>query len=299
MLRNICAVALLAGFSAASYPAAYPFENESNVPPAPLEATPSWTFDDADPGGYMYSFAFMFDITDEMFPFSYGTTGFFSHTNVVRSDLPPIEDISRWNCSAMGNELGPYSYFGVVSDVTICEEGECCKGSWGASALFDVSSPYAPYYDDISKVEDDGGCPEMFDEHVYCTFMAAYHPWGCTNQFVSTSEREFVYPCYDSIYNHYSSCTLYKNVGTMWRPSIEPEAYIAQSSAEQINAVNGLFWVPDRVCHPYSYFYPDTAKTSSSGSEGSVSETAESSADSESSAVGFAFAAIIAVAVAV
>lgn len=288
----ISALLLLAGFSAASYPAEYPFENESMVPAVPLAATPSWTFDEADPGGYLYTFGYKLDITEDMLPFTYGMTGFSSHMNVVRSDLPPVEELSRWNCTAMGNALGPYSYFGVVADVKICDEGQCCEGSWGANTLFDVSSPYGPYYDDVGKTEEDGGCQDMFDENVYCTIMSAYHNWACLNQFVSTTEREFVYPCYDSFYNHYMSCTLYKNVGTMWRPELEPEAYLAQSSAEEINAANAVFWTPDHVCHPYSYFYPDSAKITSSGSESAESTEASESAESSAGA----FAVVVAVA---
>jgi hypothetical protein len=290
MLFYLAVILLSAGLSAASYPAEYPFEKESVVPEAPLAATPSWTFDENDAGGYIYTYAYKLEITEDMFPFCFMNHGFFSHQSVTRGGAPPIQPVSVWNCTARGNLLGSYSYFGVVADIKICDEGECCKDTWGVYTLFDASSPYPPYYDDFGKLYTDGGCSEMFGEEVYCTFMAAYHQFACTNQFISTTEREHVYPCHDSVYNHYMGCTLYKTVGVMWRPSEEPEAYLEQNSAAQVNTLNGLFWSPDKVCQPYSYYHPETAKTESS-SAGS-SSTGNSDASPASSFAAIAIAAL-------
>lgn len=279
MLFRAVAFLAAAGVSLAAYPSEYPFENESIVAAAPKAATPSWTFDEADEGGYMYTFAYMLEDLEGVF--SFGNNGMFAHQYVVRSSMAPINDISMFNCTARGNYLGENSYAGVVNGETICDVGECCSDFFGAATYFNQDEPYEPYYTDFGNVDTDGNCPNLFDEGVYCTIMASYQVL-CIEQYVSPTERVVTYPCYDSFWHHYSSCTVYAVTGFYFRPQSEPEGYAADSTADELNALNGIFFTPDKVCRPYSYYYPETAKSASSSSTGASGASGASSASDSS-----------------
>lgn len=284
-MKTLFVLSVTVGLCAASYPTQYPFESESLVPPAPLEATPSLTFDENDAGGYVYTYGYMYDMTesDTEEGFCYMRNGLWSHQNVVRNSAPPVMPFQDHNCSANGNKLGEASYFGTVAEVQICAQGECCENYWGTWTYWNSDSPYMGYYDDIGKVYEDGLCEEMFGEPMYCTIMNGAQQWGCIEQYITPTERQVIVNCYDYIYNHYAGCKLYQIEGYMWRPQTEPEGYRADSSAEQINAVNALYFAPDRVCHPYSYYFPEYAASSASQSEGQSSSESSMSDTSESS----------------
>lgn len=294
MLYYLAAFVAFAGLSsAATYPSQYPFENESLVPSTPRPATPSWTFDESDEGGYMYTYGYMFDFTEDLLPtFCFGNNGFYSHQMVIRAGSPPINPAYIFNCTNNGHKLSANSYFGTVADVKICEEGECCQDWWDTYTWYAQDEPYLPYYEDIGKAFTDGGCPEMFDEHVYCAIMASSQQLGCFDQYISLTDRMVVYPCYDDMYNHYSACTLYKVTGYFFRPQTEPVSYTEESSADEVNAMNALYFCPDRVCHPYSYYYPEYAKGSSSSGASGASGASGSESDSSSTDSGAAVFAV-------
>lgn len=297
MMFRLAAFLFSIGFASAAYPSEYPFENESVVPAAPRASTPSFTFDDTDAGGYIYTYAYMKTITeDELGTFCFFNSLFWAHQLVIRSDLAPVLPDSNFNCTAKGNFLGPASYFGTVADVKICEEGQCCKDWWNVLTYWNQDEPYQPYYDTIGKVYEDGGCDEMFGEHVYCMFMNSGQSQGCAEQYVTLTERQVLNPCYDSIWHHYSGCKLYTISGYIFRPSTEPVAYIEDSSADEVNAANGLYFCPDRVCKPYSYYYPEFAKSASSSSESDSGDSGNSADSGDSSSASTLFAAFIAVA---
>jgi hypothetical protein len=291
----LAAALISARYCAAAYPAEYPFDNESVVPPAPLEATPSWTFDTSDNGGYIYTYGYAFATTSDETEdgFCYGKNGFWSHYFVVHSGGTPLTSDAEFNCTAKNFVIGDFSHYGIINDNKICEEGECCKDWYGTLSYWPSDSPYMPYYEEVSKSEADGGCDEPFGEQVYCVFMNNGQQWGCNEQYVTSTERSVTNPCADSFYNHYMGCALYKISGFLWRPKIEPEEYVAALSPAETNALNAFYFVPDRVCHPYSYYYPETAKSSSASDSSMDSESAsESASESESSGTHVAIASL-------
>jgi hypothetical protein len=279
MKLSILAALLAAGYATAAYPSTYPFENESLVPAAPREATPSWTFDDADAGGYVYTFMYKYVVTEEEIPkFCFLGNGAWAHQLVVRSEVAPLHPYTIFNCTEKNYILGDYSFLGEVAGQKICEQGECCKEYYDTVTYWALDEPYIPYYEAVASVYEDGACTEMFGEEVYCPWMSSGQQWGCIEQFVSLTDRMVLYPCYDSFYNFFMGCQLYKVSGYMWRSENEPAQYVEDSSAEETNAGNSVYFCPDHVCRPYSYYYPEYAKSdSSSVGSGSGSKQSEES----------------------
>lgn len=274
MGSSVLAVSLLFFAGAqASYPSAYPFENEAVVPPAPAAATPAFTFDDQDPGGYVYSFAYSQEIPEV--PFCFTQTGLIAHQLVVRQGAPPMLPMSLWNCTARNFPISATTYINKIAEIEICPADKCCEHTWGLLAFFN-NEPLVANYEQLSSAHTDGLCDEIFSEDVFCLLYNNGHSFACHESFPSPSERQVVYPCHDSVYNYQMQCKLYQGTGYKYRPETEPEAYYDTMSAEQINSWNGLYMSPDRVCQPYSYYYPDTAKSGSSGSSAASSALSRS-----------------------
>lgn len=267
----------LSGARAAQYPALYPFDNEANPPAEPHAASPTYTFDEQDTGGYVYTHAFKLEITDELLPTCFFENGMIMHQLVVRQGAPPVLPESFWNCTAKGYIITPEMYFNKIADQTICPENNCCKGTWGLTTLFQAGICDA-CYQQISQGFTDGLCDEMFGEEVYCLMFNNGHNFGCNEQNISPSDRQYLYACYDAVYHHYMGCKLYQVDGYKYREPTEPTQYFEASTAAEVNAWNGLYWNGDRVCHPYSYYYPEQA--GSGGSESSADPSADSSSPS-------------------
>merc|ERR1711865_56926 len=82
----------------------------------------------------------------------------------------------------------------------------------------------------------------------------------CYEQYVSHTDRLFIFSCYDGYYNYLMGCKVYSATGLNVSPEYEPEAYFGESSPIELNAWYSVRWMPDKVCTPYSYFHPGNAK---------------------------------------
>lgn len=274
-----------------SYPAEYPFENELTAPPAPRAQTPSYTFTDGDVGGYIYTYAYMrSEIKD--FPFSFHYNSHFNCWGLVNlHDAPivngyPLRDVQVYNCTAKGDAflLSEETFPGIFKGETVCEKGECCNQWYGTYGFWGGDAPDTWMLDKTETEYDTGTCSDGITEPMYCLMGEWWSHAGCIEAFVSESERvnSRVVPCYDISVHWYFSCPVYKVAGIIFDDR-EPAVYNEESSPEE-NTAHSSFWhTQDKVCHPYSYYFPDFAKTSST-STASTASTASEVQSSESSA---------------
>jgi len=261
MAKLIIAVAVagLHGTVASSYPTAYPFENEINVPIAPLASTPNWSFDDEDTGGYIYTYAYTYDVPDEPF-YSFTSRGCISHILKAKQGAPPLLPQSVWNCTAREKPISSATYYGIVADVKICEVEDCCKEFLGLNAFFSAE-PMDQFYDRDAAIFNDGSCDEMYSESLYCAKFDNGALRACYEQYEVYGERLLVGPCFDSLVDWLiNNCKLYRVAGYNEDPFFEPESYNSEQTPEESISHTGLQVFPDRMCHPYSYYYPETAK---------------------------------------
>merc|ERR1711865_458448 len=55
-------------------------------------------------------------------------------------------------------------------------------------------------------------------------------------------------------------CSLYKAAGFCFECHLEPDLYLEAMTVAETLSHTSLFRSPDRVCHPYSYYFPEFAK---------------------------------------
>merc|ERR1711865_302424 len=262
----------------ASYPSAYPFEMESVVPPAPLSATPSWAADDADPGGYTYTFNYMrTELTGDgrgdghNDDFCFAASGMLVHYLQAKASAPPVLDATVWNCTRRGHIISADTFWGTLGDAKICEVGECCKHLYGFPTYFSAE-PMANFNEHDGTVYAAGMCAEPYSEELYCTKQDNGLRYACFEQFLTDTERLHTFPCHDMFYNYLINCKLYAQTGYAEDTFAEPESYTTSSSPDQLNAWTTVYMIPDKVCTPYSYFYPETATKPSVSEGGNVEE---------------------------
>jgi len=265
-LLKLSLAAALSCTAAATYPTAYPFENESLDVSGPLSATPSRTMDEEDPGGYVFHYVYLLTDFPLDEPWSFGgSTGYIDYRLHVLQGVPkgdtPMIPIGIFNCTSRMVSKGfdfanKDTWIGEIAGNVICTE--CCKDQWGIF-VFWSDEPEQGLYDQQEDIFDQGMCEDMYDENTLCSMFNAGLP-QCIENFVSHTERLHVGGCYDLYYNYLMGCKVYQLEGVPRKDKWEPEEYFDASSAEEMNAWRSLWETPDRVCHPYSYFHPETAK---------------------------------------
>jgi len=277
-------------FANAEYPTTYPYENERFDVSGPHAETPSRTFDDADPGGYVYYYAYELQ-TDISWTvdgfFCFVTSGVFDHEYVVLNDWAIVEipgSITpyEWsNCTYRWTPYNDYTYDDTSTFVPtswnneleghkFCEKDECCKdmvgllaGLYGNKVLDDEQVVESAIY-------KNGLCDNLYDEQVMCGIFSRGLSTHCIDQFITHTDRLYVFACYDGYYAYLLNCKVYMASGLVGTVGYEPEAYYGESTGEELNAWASVRLFPDKMCHPYSYYFPEFAKDGSS-SEGSVS----------------------------
>jgi len=254
--------------ASAVYPTDHPFENDVVPLPVP-NREPSFKFDSDDPGGYVYHGLFTLEmlfggtITDADFPYSPHLTGYSMYLLVDTYGTPPALAPSIWNCSAKSHPLfQPSDFSGVSGKYTVCNVGECCSHLYG----------YPKFSDDVAVWESGsndrlvaGLCPEM-SERLYCIAAGSNSQINCYEYMTSTTERVYIFACYDNIVNFALTCPLYRtaySTSMIW----ETPTYYSSVTNEENLSVDAFCTLPDRVCHPYSYYHGNAVSSAEGTSE--------------------------------
>lgn len=268
------------------YPSTYPFENEAVVPDltALPVSTPSRTYDEADTGGYVYT-GLQTDLNECGFPFSMiDATPWVEYTLVFQYDAPAILPRDEWNCTRKQTVFEVADFFGNLGGYDICSAGECCDHLIGLPKYF-PSSEQAAMHTYYSTVSDTGLC-EAMTVPKYCLMVATHTQWNCYERFIDPGTRLFLACCPDVAARYWLSCKLFKNVAIENQGTqiiMEPAGYLAQMTAEGNLIYTAFTLAPDRVCHPYSYYFPDAAGNDSSDSSDSSGSASGSSSSGSSS----------------
>lgn len=265
----------------AAYPSTYPFENESYVPPAMLASEPSETYDDTDTGGYIYTYAHTKTLTEDDLPYAPIGAGMGKFMLVVAYGAPPELPASSWNCTA--KELLPLSdadFTGVINSQTVCAVGSCCEEFFGLPRFSENQMEWHSMVADRAT----GALCEDIQTEVYCTFVLAASTVNCVEYFPGVTERPVVVVCADNYALYYFTCPIYlQQYNAIW--VMEPPLYVDQLTQELFILSEAFALGMDRICHPYSYYHPESlspssttsSTTSSSASSGSESTSTESS----------------------
>lgn len=272
------AVLFLAAFLEASdvYPSSYPFENESNPPESPLPSTPNYSYDlngVADPGGYGYTFMYTYIIQKEELPFSIwdgGTVngnrgGVFAYYARKERGWPFPVSSSTFNCTVTseGKRFHKDTWAGGFGDVFYCKVGECCKEYVGLPSRTGVDQADKADAHSAQKTMYEGGLcdpTKPMCEDAYCASNSGLFTSWCYEQYVTVTERLITTPCYDQNYNFVFSCPLFRATGA-YSEIYEPKEYYEKSTIAQNQANAGMTsTMADKICRPYSYYNPETAK---------------------------------------
>jgi len=311
------AVSLVLGLAAhhvvaEQYPTTYPYENEKDAGSLPSvedlpDATPSKKPDDAnDPGGYFKLFdkCTLWNTISADKPFSplMCEGAEFALNYEVGSMTWGKAATDKFNCTkacfASGSDDGktmtpitqkPYG-FDVMDKVMVDNEPGWCPSKTNC----------CPHHADFLEKMQGNGCYRQFDTNTLNNRFKAmgsyYKPLGCpehttisnwchqsykttqlcTNQYLSPSKRVTIYACPDTYWLYFSQCPV-----LMAKPGssdyFEPLPYISKLSGAQFIKLRALHNHIDKVCHPYSYYYPSMGKTPASSSAASSSVSAASS----------------------
>jgi len=284
---------LLAGVvcSTASYPSTYPFENEAFVPVNTLAATPNLAYDDSDEGGYIYHYYARaeFTLTQDDFesPTLFGEdyngwsptqSGAIRFLLVVHFGAPPDLAASVWNCTLVG-VFSEEAFTGKVNGQTVCNVGECCAGIMG---LPKYSDDQLDWHTTIDARTAAGMCGDM-EEEMYCVAVGGDFQSNCIEYYLSPSERLFTFICNDSYSLYFLSCPVFLTAFTPVYAAFEPAVYYNACSQEEYISSDAQYFAGDRVCHPYSYYHPESIVASASLSASDAASGSGSSASEESS----------------
>merc|ERR1711865_466771 len=94
-------------------------------------------------------------------------------------------------------------------------------------------------------------------EQVYCLLMDESATTSCIEYVIDQTARinNRMNACYDARYILLLSCPVYVAAGLYYENN-EPDSYFEASSPEELNAHTSIFISPDKICQPYSYFFP-------------------------------------------
>jgi len=300
VLAAVCA-ASVGSASAAEYPA-WPMENEKvDIIPIDIlpEATPSFKFDEEDPGGYTrYAYTCQFKQ-----PFVSG------ESNVFDSCQPMLKQSEEWrnpNCSQskttfellkeegkdvydiVGHKMQLDGTFSKTE--TYCNKGECCeyfnKKEAGVMFAFDYPGAmkrmdYAINIFKTKKCSTGNWYPSM------CMRLFVNNLW-CMQNFLAPNKRHIIYPCPDAWLTWRLSCKLLvASTVNQAEAYFEPITYMSKVSTRIWEQMQAVAYAPDRVCTPLSYWYPaeygKSAATSAAAASTSAAAASTSAAVTSSS----------------
>jgi len=265
MLRLFVQIAgLFVVFGAA--PTTFPYENEAFVPADMLASTPSYTYDETDPGGYMYSTTLFHVVTEADLPFCAMRTGSAAYLLVNTFGAPPhygTSQIVSFNCTAKDLVFASADYTGTVAGNTICKAGECCSGLYGKVKFGADQLTWHSWLDDRSAA---GICGPI-EENVYCTLAGGDALMNCIEYVTSPDTRLEIGTCGQTIVMYMMECKVFLTTYTRIYVT-EPPIYIDASTLEENMANDAFSKSQDKLCHPHSYYFP-AGSSSTSASESS------------------------------
>lgn len=282
----LCVLALVAGVSAV-YPATYPFENESEVPVQLPAATPSYTFDASDPGGYFYVYSYSAVLDESDFArngaYAFTANGSWMYGFVVGFKAAPVLGDAMFNCTAkLLPVLSSADFVGTVNSQKVCEAGSCCASSIGLPKFGEDQMVWQQWIVDKSSA---GICGDITEE-LYCLYIQGHSQINCFEYVLSPTERLETFACIDVAWNYWLTCGFFKQSGVDFGYVLEPPMYIDLLSAEQTIVHQSVSVHPDHICHPTSYYEP-----ASETSGGTTKD--EKSTDEKSSTVYTTFVAAL------
>jgi len=293
MMRVLC-LALLVAVAAADghqypngYPKSYPFENENWDVPAivPVEA-PNLTLDpETDTGGYIYWFVVAlgkFDgyVQDKDMPYCDQFNGFCMYNLVNTYFVPPVLPLVVWNCTSRLNYFANTDFTGQAAGQKICDVGSCCSEYIGNPKYSVDQMDWHSWLDDRAGA---ALCGDIKVEDNYCIFVGGDFQMNCIEYHLSALDRLVVTACFDTFVRYYMDCSVFLSVYTP--ASIkEPPAYMAGMSNAETLVHDSVSFLQDKICHPYSYYYPSEAK----GGD----KTGDDDDDDDSASAAFTVAAV-------
>jgi hypothetical protein len=167
-----------------------------------------------------------------------------------------------------------------INEKNVCSEGkQCCEFFKGTQSGVGWAIKKVQAIQDYATT---GGCPDITNEK-YAEMYVCSEIWtmyNCNTYFSkgkNNNARSFVRPCYDLGVNYLSACKLFITgtlvAATFDMKRYDPETYLKDKTAAQLLSLHSLYVQPDRVCNPYSYFFPETAIKSESPTSGGGSSS--------------------------
>lgn len=292
-MMKVFALALMVGVAAAAaYPTTYPYENENFVPPnIAVVPEPNLTYDpETDTGGYVYYYAVKlgrFDgaVQDSDMPYCDQKNGFCQYALVNTFFCPPEFPIQIWNCTTRNYIFDSADFSGMANGQKVCEVGACCSQYYGQVKFSDDQMDWHSWLDDRNSA---ALCGDIAVEDNYCIWVGGDFQMNCIDYHLSALERLVVTACYDSFVRFYFDCTVFLSVYT---PATikEPPAFQDGMSNEETIIHDSISFLQDRICFPYSYYYPSE---SGGGNTGGGNTGGDSPASEDSPAAAFTVAAV-------
>jgi len=268
---RVCSITLLlfAFAQGARGLATFPYENEDFIPVDFTAATPDYTYDENDSGGYMWTYTYSLDyMTDLTLPYCSSGGGCLQlafYVNFGAAEMPA----ELWNCTYTYGTIFKHSDFtGTINTEKICEPGSCCEELIGLNKYEDDSLAYHAWLADVSSA---GLCRENLYEALYCALVDGHYRSNCFERVISYTDRQITFPCPDTFQRYFLSCPVLVASVPYFSFQIESKTYEDLQTGEQRLLLEIAGNNNDFVCHPYSYYFP-----SSSGDKASTVSTVSS-----------------------
>lgn len=275
------------------YPTMYPFEKETYKPPTLPETKPidSANFEDkTNPGGYLIRNMLCDPYSDDRLAYSDAS---FKDTvpESYHAAKPPgfwecrAAGLNQWkrkgnagtsaskNCSALiptgGAKYSESSFYPDTLDgKKFCDASTCCKHMNGMLINNPTRIPNTfKHTEDLMQV---GLCTELASEYHLCS----YSTWTsyCIEYYIggkTKNQRVNVLPCFDTSVRWLMKCPVFKKSSSSLRGASsilrdwDTDSYFALLSPEQVMVLYPTSKIHDRVCNPYSYYFPEEVEKTS------------------------------------
>jgi len=268
-----------------AYPSTYPFENESFVPVEVPASTPDFSFNaDTDPGGYIYRGNIAMEIfggtlTDDDIPYCNHSNQYSMWLMVMVYGTPPVLPFQTWNCTTSGLTFVDSDFTGIVNNEKICNVGSCCTAMMGLPKFGSDQMTWHSWADDRAAANL---CDVPQTEALYCVLVGGHYQANCYEYYPGPSDRIYMQVCFDNIIHYWLTCTVFKSAYAFSyvAGSQDTPIYQAKLSPEESMSFDAVFTLADRLCHPYSYFFPETLQGQSASSAATSSTSSDTSSES-------------------
>jgi len=260
--------------AAAGYPSVYPLANEIYVPPDMLSSEPDFTYAADDAGGYPWYASFSLStkkgdfnggaihdfggtLVDEYFPYVPHLSGCFIYLAVNTYGAPvqggwPWADES-WNCTEFGHFYGSGDFTGEVNGKRVCQVGSCCSTTVPLAGKMKYADDQLDWHSWLNDKVKLAVCETPIEE-VYCVMVDGHSHFNCFEYWPGPTDRYVVLPCMDMLILSFMECVVYKTkYSDMYE--IDSPVYRARNSDEGNMVLDAGSYMPDKICHPYSYYY--------------------------------------------